>query len=123
MSKKLNIKVKIDLLVDSEDSNVKAYASVNIADAFAVHGLSVMDSSKGLFVRMPFTSYKDKNGEKKYSDNFHAITADARTQLNEAVLEAYNQKLEQESEQTDEIEDGLAQSMWLKGEIINEKVN
>lgn len=47
------ITARIDRLVDYEGSNVRAIASVNVADAFAIHGLKVIDSEKGLFVSMP----------------------------------------------------------------------
>ena len=41
---------------------------------------------------MPQSSY-EKDGQKRYSDLFHPITAEAREELNEAVLDAYEQKL------------------------------
>ena len=44
-----NISARIDRLVDYENSKVKAIASVNIGGAFAIHGLRVIDSQKGLF--------------------------------------------------------------------------
>ncbi|MBQ9750250.1 MAG: SpoVG family protein, partial [Clostridia bacterium] len=48
-----SIDVRIDSLVDYEGSKTKAFASANIGGAFAIHGLRVMDSEKGLFVSMP----------------------------------------------------------------------
>ena len=47
---------------------------------------------------MPQASY-NKDGEKKYKDTFHAVTAEARTALIEAVDTAYAQKLEEVEEQ------------------------
>ena len=75
-----NISARIDRLVDYENSKVKAIASVNIGGAFAIHGLRVIDSQKGLFVQMPQNSFQ-KDGKSEYSDIFHPITADARTEL------------------------------------------
>lgn len=43
--------------MDYENSKVKAIASVNIGGAFAIHGLRVIDSQKGLFVQMPQNSF------------------------------------------------------------------
>ena len=86
---------KIDRIVDYEGSKVKAFASVVIGNNFAVHGLRVMESDKGLFVAMPSSSYQ-KDGKTEYNDIFHAITGDARTELNNHVLEAYEQKLQEE---------------------------
>ena len=110
------VSAKIDRMVNQEDSKIKAYASANIAGAFAIHGLKVIDSSKGLFVQMPQDSYT-KNGEKKYSDIFHAITADARNEINAAVLKSYEERLhmdeaESMSEQPDDdVEAAFSQSM------------
>ena len=41
-----NITARIDRLAQQDDSSVKAYASVNIDGAFAVHGIKVIDSAK-----------------------------------------------------------------------------
>lgn len=56
-----SIQVRIDRLNDYEGSSVKAFASANIGGAFAIHGIRVVDSQKGLFVSMPQNSYKDGN--------------------------------------------------------------
>lgn len=45
------------------EGSCRATASVNINGCFAVRGIKVMDSSKGLFVSMP--SYRAGNGEYK----------------------------------------------------------
>lgn len=87
-----SISARIDRLVDYENSKVKAIASVNIGGAFAIHGLRVIDSQKGLFVQMPQNSFQ-RGGKTEYSDIFHPITAEARSELNTKVLEAYEQKL------------------------------
>lgn len=110
------VNAKIDRMVNQEDSKIKAYASANIAGAFAIHGLKVIDSSKGLFVQMPQSVYT-KDGEKKYSDIFHAITAEARNEINDTVLKSYEERLhmdeaESMSEQPDEdVEAAFSQSM------------
>ena len=69
------------------EGSCRATASVNINGCFAVRGIKVMDSSKGLFVSMPQNSYTTENGETRYSDVFHPITAQARTELYDKVLE------------------------------------
>ena len=75
-----SITARIDRLVDYGGSNVKAVASVNVAGAFAVHGLKIIDSEKGLFVSMPQSRY-EKDGKIQYSDICHPITAKARKEL------------------------------------------
>lgn len=96
-----SIQVRINRICDYEGSNIRAFASANIGGAFAIHGIRVLDSQKGLFVSMPQSSYKDSNGNKKYSEIFHAVTAEARNELNDKVLAAYEQaqsKVQDEAE-------------------------
>lgn len=93
------IKARIDNLVNLEESKTKAFASVTIDGAVAIHGIRVMNSAKGLFVAMPASNYIDENGEKHFSEIAHPISKEARELLNSKVLEAYNQALaEQQSE-------------------------
>ena len=111
-----SISVRIDRLVDYDNSKLKAIASVNIGGAFAIHGLRVIDSQKGLFVQMPQNS-SQRDGKTEYSDIFHPITAEVRSELNSKVLEAYEQELteaESESEDSDEQDEeapAIGQSM------------
>ena len=111
-----SISVRIDRLVDYDNSKLKAIVSVNIGGAFAIHGLRVIDSQKGLFVQMPQNSFQ-RDGKTEYSDIFHPITAEARSELNSKVLEAYEQELteaESESEDSDEQDEeapAIGQSM------------
>lgn len=90
-----NITARIDRLAEQDDSSVKAYASVNIGGAFAVHGIKVIDSVKGTFISMPSNSYK-KDGKMQYSDIWHPITAEARNEMIDKVIEAYEAKLSEE---------------------------
>lgn len=94
-SKSVSIYARIDKLIDVEQSKVKAIASVNIGNAFAVHGIRVIESDKGLFVSMPSNSYQ-KNGKTEYNEIFHPVTKEARTELESHVIEAYEQKLQEE---------------------------
>lgn len=94
-----SISVKIDRLVGYAGSKVRAIASANIGDGFAIHGLRVMDSEKGLYVSMPSRSYQ-KNGKIEYSEVFHPLTSEARQELNGAVLEAYEQELAEEQSES-----------------------
>lgn len=98
----LNIKAKITQMVDYEDSNVKAVASITIADAFAFHGVKVIESKNGLFVSMPQSKYT-KDGEQKYSDVCHPISSEARAELNSVVLKAYEEQLEMRENQTQDM--------------------
>ena len=103
------IEAKIDRILSGE-GKTKAFASATIGGAFAIHGIRIidkLDSEKGFFIAMPQESYK-KNGETVYNDTFHAVTAEARTALVDAVNDAYEQRLQERMEQS---EDAPAQGM------------
>ena len=90
----MKIQVRIHRMVHMDDSKIRAIASANIGNAFAIHGIKVIDSDKGPFVQMPQTTYV-KDGQTKYSELFHPITADARNELYGEILNAYEQKLQE----------------------------
>lgn len=94
-----SIDVRIDRLINREDTSVKAIASINIGP-FAVHGFRIMDSQKGLFVAMPSNSYTDGHGDVQYKDIFHPTTKESREALIEKMKTAYEQALEQKENQT-----------------------
>jgi len=89
--------MKVDVKISSirPEGNVRAYASINLNDCFAIRNVKVVDSSKGLFIAMP--SYKAGNGE--YKDICFPVTREFREQLNSAVIDAYHQALAQSQSQ------------------------
>jgi stage V sporulation protein G len=89
--------MKVDVKISSirPEGNVRAYASINLNDCFAIRNVKVEDSSKGLFIAMP--SYKAGNGE--YKDICFPVTKEFREQLNNAVIDAYNQAITQSRQQ------------------------
>ena len=87
----MKIKARIDRMVNT--GNVKAIASVSLDGMFVVKNLKVMDGKKGLFVSMPQESYPGKDGQKKYSNTFFALTNSAKLALQESVLQAYQQQI------------------------------
>ena len=88
----MKIKARIDRMVNT--GNVKAIASVSLDGMFVVKNLKVMDGKKGLFVSMPQESYSGKDGQKKYSNTFFALTNSAKLALQEAVLQVYEQQID-----------------------------
>lgn len=68
----------------------RATATVNINGIFAVRGVKVLESSKGLFVAMP--QYKVGSD---YKDICFPCTREAHEQLSNAVMKAYEQALTQ----------------------------
>lgn len=91
-----SIEARIDKLIDREESSIKAIASVNIGGAFAMHGIKVIDSYKGMFVSMPSESYTDRDGNKQYKEVCHPINGAARNELVQKVQDAYRQALEEQ---------------------------
>lgn len=92
---------------------LKAIASVNINGAFAVRGIRLIEGSKGLFVAMP--SQKNQKGE--YQDICFPITAEARNDLKNAVIEAFEitltQGQKQKEKQSVEQEQNSAPTMTM----------
>ncbi len=90
--------MKIDVKISSfpASGNVKAYASVNFDDVFAITGLKVMEGRNGLFVSMP--SRRLESGE--YRDVCFPITGEFRQQLTDAVIGEYHQAMQQFRTQT-----------------------
>ncbi|WP_312642294.1 septation regulator SpoVG [Hydrogenoanaerobacterium sp.] len=68
-----------------QDTRLKALVSVTIDHDLAVHDIKVIEGPERLFVAMP--SRKDDNGV--FRDIAHPITPEARHQLENAILEAY----------------------------------
>lgn len=71
--------------------NLMGFASVKFNDCFVVENLKIIQGSKGLFVGMPSAP----DGKGGYRETAKPITKEFREELNAAVLEAYEAKLEQ----------------------------
>jgi len=82
--------VKINKTFNGE-GNLRGIASVNFDDCFAVTGIRIIDSKKGLFVSMP----NRKVGDSEYKDICFPVNKEYREELNAAVLNAYHQKMEE----------------------------
>ena len=95
------LKAKIQKLVDNPESRVKAIASVNIGNEFAIHGIKIIESDKGMFISMPNEKWTDNSGKTQYKDTFHAVTAEARKALVDTVMTAYDQKLAEDQSQAE----------------------
>lgn len=83
----MKISATINRLVDKPDSNIKAFASVSFDGFYAVHGI------------------------KQYQDIFHPISKGARNALNQAVLNAYDIKLQQVQQTEIEVENSPDEEM------------
>lgn len=92
----MKLKARIDRLVNG--GSIKAIASVSLDGLYVVKNLRVVDGAKGLFVACPQESYTDQGGSRKYTNVFFPITNMAKEDLQDAVLHAYDQYLNQQQE-------------------------
>ena len=76
------------------ESHLKAVVSITLDNQLAVHDIKVVQGNSRLFVAMP--SRKDENGI--FRDVVHPITAEARKELENAVLDAYERQLAESEE-------------------------
>ncbi|MEF9984660.1 MAG: septation regulator SpoVG [Oscillospiraceae bacterium] len=74
-----------------DDTRLKALVSVTIDNDMAIHDIKVIEGPERLFVAMP--SRKDDNGV--FRDICHPITVEGRKSLEEKVLSAYKNHMEQ----------------------------
>ena len=88
--------VSIYTLNDSNSKTV-ALATVTIADCLVLTGLKIVNGKKGMFVSMPQRklSKPDKNGN-EYADIFFPVTHDFREELNDAIMDEYDKKVDEE---------------------------
>jgi len=72
---------------------IRALASVTLDSEFVIHDLRIIEGDNGLFVAMPAR----RNASGDYYDVAHPITAEARAQLQSAVLEAFERTVAAEA--------------------------
>lgn len=108
---KIPVSAKIDRMIERENATVKGVASVNIGGASSSRTSPLWTVRKGMFARMPFRSYKTGSGDTKYSDIAFALTDEARQSLNDAVLGAYREALEESEEELPDEDESPAQKM------------
>jgi len=74
------------------EERLRALVSVTLGQELAIHDIKVIQGPTRLFVAMP--SRKDESGA--FRDIVHPISQQARQQLEQAVLEAYENALSQQ---------------------------
>ena len=84
------LKLDVSVRPISPAGNLLGYANVTINDSFVVEGFRICSGEKGLYVNMPST--QDNKGN--WRDTFKPITADARKQLTDAILDGYGVAIE-----------------------------
>lgn len=83
--------------LNDTNSKTVALATVTVADCLVLTGLRIVNGKNGMFVSMPQRklSNPDKNGN-EYANIFFPVTHDFREELNNAVLDEYDKKVDEE---------------------------
>lgn len=74
----------------SNDEKLKAYVCITLDHCFVIRDLKVIQGHSGLFVAMPAKKKKDGS----FKDIAHPVNQDTRAEMEELILKAYNQELE-----------------------------
>lgn len=74
----------------TENSKLKAVASITIDDCFAIHDIKIIDGPNGVFVAMP----SRKVGDGDYKDIAHPTNTETRNEIITLILDKYNESNE-----------------------------
>lgn len=74
-----------------DEGKMKAIVSVTFDDQLVIHDIKIIEGDNGIFIAMP--SRKMPNGE--FKDIAHPINLETRVEIQNKVLDAYRQKLEE----------------------------
>lgn len=85
----------------NDDGRLKAFANITFDSCFVVRGLKIITGNDGLFVSMP----SRKRGDGTYQDIAHPIDNEMRNTIEETILDAYYQSVEDIDEDDDEDEE------------------
>ena len=94
--------------VSFPDSNIRAFVDVTVNDAVQIHGIRIIEGSKGLFVSLPSRPHKNAEGKIEYKDIVVPRTAEARETLHSAILDTYYPEGGSTSQTVGRIPDQLA---------------
>jgi stage V sporulation protein G len=83
------------------EGKVRAIVSIIIDGDFAVHDLKVIEGVERLFVAMP--NRRSEDG--RFQDIVHPISTEARAQIENSILDKYNEAIEQNAAAAREIEE------------------
>ena len=75
------------------EGKMKAIVSVTFDNEFVVHDIKVIEGQNGLFIAMP--SRKTPDGE--FKDIDHPINTDTREKIQNSILKAYEEAMEEEN--------------------------
>ena len=77
--------------LDKDGNNMtKAYCDIMLGGKLTIKGCRVVDGPKGLFVSLPQTKGKPKDGKDKWYPVIYIDDKDLYNEIQDEVLEAYN---------------------------------
>lgn len=94
------VAAQIDRL-NNDDSKTKVYATLTINDAFAIHGVRLIQGKNGLFASMPSRAVTNEQGETEYVPFANPITKEASDAVRTCLVNAYNEAVEAQAELDD----------------------
>lgn len=78
---------------------VLAYANITLDEQFIIRGVTLIETEKnGRFIAMPSRLLRTEN-KRSYRDICHPLDSDVRTELTQKVFAAYDEFIENESEE------------------------
>ncbi|NLB68861.1 MAG: hypothetical protein GX804_04135 [Lentisphaerae bacterium] len=86
----MQIRVKIHKVFQNTGA-MKAVASVTVDEAFAIHGVKLIETNAGRFASMPNEIRKDKDGNEVHRDVCHPVSSSARKEFEDALFAAYDE--------------------------------
>jgi stage V sporulation protein G len=93
--------------INEPKGNTLSFANITVDNLVAINGVRVVSSDKGNFVTMPQS--KDKDGG--YHDIAFPINSDLRRDINNAVLDAFNERItDKTAEKKQSMADRLTES-------------
>ena len=91
----MEIKVEIEKTLDSSDPKKPvAFADVFIGNTVVIHDVRLYLKDGKCSTQMPSKQWTDKNGEKRWRDIAHPVSASARNEINIAAGKAYDAYLQ-----------------------------
>lgn len=78
---------EVKVLPIEGDERLKAFVTIKFDDVFIIRDVKIIDGNTGLFVAMPAKKMKDGT----YRDLVHPLNAETRTDLDQKVIQEYEQ--------------------------------
>ncbi len=103
------IEIKVTSIALQNEDNLLARANILLNDCFAIRGVKIVNGKHGAFVSMP--SYKAHG---RFVEVCFPTTGEFRQQLNDSVIEAYQQTLAQGQKAMNQARQGAAEGNGME---------